>query len=231
MSLEHDITYKWSTPNSSQPTQVTRQIVGSVAGLLDVQIAAGAVNTPNAFALTLAKALSIFLYVDQAVTLRAGGVNAVQSIAVTGTPTGGSFTLTYSGQTATIPYNATAAQVATLLNALSSVGANGCTTTGGPLPGTPVVATFTGLLGLQVLALPTINYAGLTGGTSPTATVTTTTAGVAPDTTLSISAGVPLVWDSSGYYAQPFAANIATLSVTNTNAVAANVKLRTLSNS
>lgn len=49
--------------------------------------------------------------------------NEVQSIAITGTPTGGTYTLTYAGQTtAAIPYSATAAQVRAALAALSSIG-------------------------------------------------------------------------------------------------------------
>jgi hypothetical protein len=229
VSVEHDITYKWSS--GSTAFQTTRQVLGAIESNLDVLVPNASQNAPNAFSLTLSKSLSIFLLVDQAVILRAGGGNAVQQIAVAGTPTGGSFTATIAGQTATIAYNATAAQVATALNALSAVGANGCTTTGGPLPGTSVNVTFTGLLGLQVLALPTIDNTLLTGGSSPTAAVTTTTAGVVPDTTLSVLANVPLVWDSTGYFAQPFSANVSTISVTNTSGVNCKVKLRTLSNS
>src|SRR3954465_8763162 len=50
------------------------------------------------------------------------GTNEVQTITVTGTPTGGTFTLTYSTQTtAAIAYNATAAAVQTALEALSNI--------------------------------------------------------------------------------------------------------------
>lgn len=226
MSIEHDISYLWSSPGGTPFPPLKRQIIGAVEGALDTQIPNNGANVPAAFALTLAKVLSIYLMVDQAVTLRAGGVNAVQSLVATGA-TAGSFTETYAGQTATVPWNATAAQVVTLLTALSTVGANGCTATGGPLPATPVVVTFTGLLGLQVLALPTVNNAGLTGGT---AVVTTTTAGVAPDTTINLLAKVPLVFDSSAYYAMPFNANITTLAVSNVSGTGANLRLRTLSN-
>ena len=112
-----------------------------------------------------------------------GGVNAVQTLSITGAPTGGTFTLTLNGfTTAPIAYNATAAQVqSALLAATNAVGAtlpaNSITCTGGPLPTTNVVITFTGALGHQPVPLLTASSAGLTGGTTPTATVANTTTG------------------------------------------------------
>jgi hypothetical protein len=68
-------------------------------------------------------------------------VSIPDTLSIGGTATGGTFTLTDPawGTTAAIPYNATAAQVASALNALT--GASGVTATGGPLPTTPVVIT------------------------------------------------------------------------------------------
>lgn len=105
------------------------------------------------------------------------GTNEVQRITVTGGPTGGSFTATVLGQTATIPYNATAAQVKALIGALSSVGVDNVLTSGGPLPGSTVDVTFINLLGDKDITTITVNNAGLTGGTSPAAAITTPTAG------------------------------------------------------
>jgi uncharacterized phage protein gp47/JayE len=103
--------------------------------------------------------------------------NEQQTVTITGGPTGGTFTLTFGGQTtAAIAYNATAAAVVAALEALSNVGAANVTATGGPLPGTAVVVTFTGRLGSQNVALMTATSA-LTGGTSPAVTVTETRAG------------------------------------------------------
>ena len=76
----------------------------------------------------------------------AGGINAggfgpfndqltdeQQTVRVTNA-TGGTFTLTFNGQTtAAIPFNATAAQVDTALEALSNIGANNIQTSGGPV--------------------------------------------------------------------------------------------------
>jgi len=107
-----------------------------------------------------------------------GSSDEVQTLTVTGTPTGGTYTLTFSGQTtAAIPYNATAAQVRTALEALSNIGAGNVTTAGGAHPGTPITVTFAGTLANTNVAQMTANSAGLTGGSTPTVTPTTTTAG------------------------------------------------------
>ncbi|HTF54484.1 MAG TPA: hypothetical protein VK735_44180 [Pseudonocardia sp.] len=104
--------------------------------------------------------------------------NEVQSVAITGTPAGGTFTLTYAGQTtAPIAYNATASAVQTALRALSNVGTSGCGVTGGPGPGTAWVVTFTGDLAGTDVAQMTGSAALLTGGTAPAVVVTTTTPG------------------------------------------------------
>jgi hypothetical protein len=104
--------------------------------------------------------------------------NEQQTITITGTPTGGTFTLTYNGQTTgNIAYNASAANVVTALEALSNIGAGDVTATGGALPGTPVVVTFANALAGANQPLMTANAAGLTGGTSPAVTVAETTPG------------------------------------------------------
>lgn len=102
----------------------------------------------------------------------------VQTVTITGTPTGGDFTLTYSGQTTgPIAYNANAAAVQTALEALSNIAPGDVTVGGGPGPGTPYTVTFNGALGN--VAQMTASGAGLTGGTAPAVAVTTTTPGVA----------------------------------------------------
>jgi hypothetical protein len=112
-----------------------------------------------------------------------GTANEVQSVALTGVPTGGTFTLTFddgtgnSQTTAPIAYNAASTAVVSALNALPNIGAGGVTATGGPLP-TGVVVTFGGpTMQNNPYAVMTFNAAGLTGGTNPTVTVTETTPG------------------------------------------------------
>ena len=114
------------------------------------------------------------------IQLRAGGTNEIQRVTITGSPTGGTFTLTYSGQTtAGIAFDATAATVDAALEALSNIGAGDVTCTGGPLPGTAVDVEFTNQLGLTDVAAMTASGAGLTGGASPAVAITTPTPGVA----------------------------------------------------
>lgn len=114
----------------------------------------------------------------------AGATNDVQTIAVTGTPTGGTFTLTLEWPvgnkqtTAAIAYNATASAVQAALAALPNVGSGNVTCTGGALPGSSVVATFGGKLAATPVPVMTLGANNLSGGTTPTATVAHTTTGV-----------------------------------------------------
>lgn len=104
--------------------------------------------------------------------------NEVQTLTITGTPTGGTFTLTFQGQTtAAIAYNASAATVATALVALPNIETGEVTGGGGALPGTPVTLTFSGRYAGGDVPLIMANGAALTGGTDPTATVAVTTEG------------------------------------------------------
>ncbi|MEW1565842.1 hypothetical protein AB0454_22985 [Streptomyces sp. NPDC093509] len=101
--------------------------------------------------------------------------NEVQTATITGGPTGGTFTLTFSGQTTTaLAYNATAAAVQTALEALSNVNPGDIKVTGNA--GGPYTLTFGGqYLGDNVASATAT--ASFTGGTSPGVTMATTTAG------------------------------------------------------
>lgn len=109
------------------------------------------------------------------------GTSEVQTVTVTGGPTGGNLTLTYSGQTTgNIPFNAVGATVQTALNALSNV--DGVTVSG--LAGGPWTVTYPVEMGNA--AQLSGSAAGLTGGTAPAVNVATTTPGVAD----SVAAGL-----------------------------------------
>jgi len=70
-----------------------------------------------------------------------------QTLATTGSPSSGTFTLTFNAQTTSaIAYNAFAHDIQVALQALSSIGAGNMICTGGPLGTSPVVCTFTGAL-------------------------------------------------------------------------------------
>jgi hypothetical protein len=108
----------------------------------------------------------------------AGRANEVQTITITGAPTGGTFTLTWDGETtAAIAYNASAATVQAALEALSNINPGDVTCAGGALPATPVTVTFKGRYQGQNVPQMTANSGSLTGGSSPTVTPSTTTGG------------------------------------------------------
>lgn len=108
-------------------------------------------------------------------------VNEVQTVTITGAPTGGTFTLTYSGQTTSgIAYNASAATVQTALEALSNIAPGDVVVTGAA--GGPYTVTFGGLLVETNVAEMTASAASLTGGTTPAVAIATTTAGAAAGT-------------------------------------------------
>ena len=123
-------------------------------------------------------------------TTTGAAVADVQTLSVAGAPTGGSFTLTFGGQTtAAIPFNTTAVNVQGALTALSSIGAGNVVCAGGPLPASSVTVTFAGRLApgaQQPIALGANN---LTGGTNSTPAIAHTTTGetVADVQTLSIA--------------------------------------------
>lgn len=99
--------------------------------------------------------------------------SSVWTIQVTGTPTGGTFTLTVAVNGAAavtsgaIAFDATAATVQTALGAMSNVGANNVTVTGT----TTKTITFVGAL-VDAPVVVALGTNSLTGGTSPSVTVT-----------------------------------------------------------
>jgi hypothetical protein len=116
--------------------------------------------------------------------------------------------------------------VQTALRAMASIGADGVTVTGGPLPATPVDLEFVGVNAAQAVA--TISTTDtLTGGSTATSSLVT---GAVPDTTIAMNANVPLDWDVQGYFANPFGADVATLRASNASGVDTVLKVRTLSN-
>lgn len=107
-------------------------------------------------------------------------VNEVQVVTLTGTPTGGTFTLTYSGQTTSaIAYNAAPATVDAALEALSTIGLNNVSVTGSA--GGPWTVTFIGTLAATNAALMTGSGASLTGGSAQALTVTDTVVSSGPN--------------------------------------------------
>lgn len=107
-----------------------------------------------------------------------GGTDEVQTVTITGSPTGGSFTLSYGGDTTdAIAYNATAAQVKAALAGLDTLDNEDITVTGGPGPGTAYVVTFGGSDSAGVNVAQMTSSGSFTGGTTPAVAVATTTGG------------------------------------------------------
>ena len=103
------------------------------------------------------------------------GATEVQTVTITGAPTGGTFTLTFQGSTtAAIAFDAAASVVQSALEALSNVAAGDIIVTGAN--GGPFTLTFGGVnVGQDVDELT--STPSLTGGTTPSVTHATTTAG------------------------------------------------------
>jgi hypothetical protein len=171
---------------------------------------------------------AIELVANQPVTIQTNGNGTigVQSLSITGSPTGGTFTLGFQGQiTAGIAWNASAAAVQSALRALSTIGSN-VTCTGGALPGTAVTCTFSGSLVAKTVPLLTFNASGLTGGSGPTVVVAN--ALYTPQDVIVLQANIPLLWSiTPGYFACPFLGAVTSMFVSNTNACTLNGRILT----
>lgn len=118
-----------------------------------------------------------------------------QLITISGTPTGGTFLLTFNGQTTTaLAFNAAAATVQTALQALTSIGASNATVAGSA--GGPYTVTFAAALANAAQPLIQIDVGGLTGGT-PAGTVADNTTLTGLETAVGILP-VPVATDGSG---------------------------------
>src|SRR5262249_12736185 len=99
-------------------------------------------------------------------------VNQIQSVALNGPPTSGTFTLTYGGNTTSaIPYNASAPAVQSAQQALPSIG-SGNVPVSGPNGG-PDVMTFGGTMTTSTIGSIT-SSSSLSGGTSPAISIAAT---------------------------------------------------------
>lgn len=115
------------------------------------------------------------MFVSDPVFVQSASVNEAQTISITGVPTGGTYTLTFDGQTtAAITYNANAAAVTAALVALSNVDSGDITVTG-------TYPNFTATFGGQYQSrnVPQMTAtSSLTGGTAPAVAIATSVAGL-----------------------------------------------------
>ncbi len=121
--------------------------------------------------------------------------SAAQSISISGTPTGGFFTLTTAsplpaGITGQIAWNAGSGVVQAALGAI--VGSANVTVTGGPAPSAPLTITFQNQYAEETIQ-PLVATSNLTGGTTPAISVSTIDPGgtVVPNTQLTYIQNIP----------------------------------------
>lgn len=104
------------------------------------------------------------------------GAGEVQTVSLTGVPTGGTFTLTFNGQeTSALAYDAAAATVQAALALLTSIEEGNCKVSGSA--GGPWVVTFLNALSKSPQPAMTGDGASLTGGTDPAVAVAETNPG------------------------------------------------------
>lgn len=119
-------------------------------------------GAPFALTLTTAGSGGIAVIVTETV-IGDPGANEKQSIRIPADCNGGTFTLTFDGQTTgTIAYNANAATVLAALEALSNIAPGDVIVTGGAGPATPWVVEFDATYGFTDVAAITGNGASLT---------------------------------------------------------------------
>lgn len=111
--------------------------------------------------------------IEDGITM-ANGVAEVQTMTISGTPTGGTYKLGFRGaETAALAYNANAAAITSALEALTTIGAGNVVVTGTG----PYTITFASALGTDNQPMVVLVNNSLTGGTSPTVTIVQTTRG------------------------------------------------------
>lgn len=123
---------------------------------------------------------SLTLPLGQVMAQLTSSANDVQTLTVTGTPTGGTLTVTATNGggalvTFSLAYNSTASAAQTAAQAV--LGSGNVTVSGGPLPGSTLVFTFAGSMASQWVPAMTVDASTLTGGSSPAASFAHTTSG------------------------------------------------------
>ena len=199
-----------ATPTAVRSALMTLSSVGqgnvtvsALANVLTVEFVSneGLANqsqiTASDFSGSYSQAITIPVSVEQ-LTPAVPARNEQQRITLQGSPTGGTFTLSFSGNTTSaIPFDATSSTVQASLQSLASIGSGNVIVTG-PAGG-PWLVEFSGTLADANQSAMTGNGASLTGGGSQGLTVTTTTASSGPnhwDTAENwLPAGVPADFD------------------------------------
>lgn len=230
MAIQNTLDLNWSDAGASILESLSR--TEAVNQKLDVVVNTGVTDQAQVLSLTLADLKLLYMLSNCDLTLKTNspGVNAVQTVSVTGTVSGGTFNYqgTRPDTNATTNVTGIAWNVSlaifqsTVLDAI--YGAGNTLATGGPLPGTPIVVNFQGALAAYPVVLPTINNASLTGG--GTIGAVTTTAGVRWGDQKVFLAGEPLIWWDTALWNCPFAVDVANLYLSNASGQQATFQIR-----
>jgi tail tube protein len=140
-----------------------------------------------------AQMVAMLLYAAMGAKQSTAGTPAaeVQTLTITGAPTGGTYKLRYRGQTTTpLAYNAAFGVIDTALEALSTIGVGNVAVTGAG----PYVITFGGALAGQNVYPLTVEDVALTGGTAPAAALSTTTPGTSGNNTHILTPADDIPW-------------------------------------
>ena len=185
--------------NASAATIETALEALSKIGVGDTTVS-GSAGGPWTVEFTGALAVTNVALMTIDVTNLTGGVNEIQTISSPSNPTGGTFTLSYGGDTTSaIAYNASAATIQTALEALNTIPVGSVACTGGALPGTPVTVTFQDELATTDVDLLVADASSLTGVTG-SVTETTQGGGTLKDKTLAYWDFGSVTPPSSNYY-------------------------------
>lgn len=162
---------------------VNESKIYDLAGSL-VRIARNQEERPFTFECLEENAVSLGLRYPGSTVTSTGATAEVQTVTITGTPTGGTFSLVLPGYgvASGLTYNITTTALAAALSA-----AFGITVTVTGTPGTSYVVTFPTTAGN--VSQMTASGAALTGGTTPAISVATTTPGVTGINSRPVGAG------------------------------------------
>lgn len=206
------------------PVSTTETITTDGVPNYNLTVLGGVTNQIAEIAFLVANLRAYFITSNQTVTMNVNGTDEIQTVTIGGGASGGTFLLIWSGQTTgTIAWNATAAVVQAALEALSNIGTGNVSVSGSA--GGPWSVTFLGTLGVTDVAAMTYNLSGLTGGV-PTITIATPTPGVAPSSTFTLQANIPMVWsEQEGNAVSLFTVDVNQLRFTNAGTAQANINI------
>jgi hypothetical protein len=139
-------------------------------------IAYGVANVPTILFQQVVQAALI----QAATNIGSEQTDDVQTLSVTGSPTGGTFVLAGGpiGSNVTVNWNEVAGTLQAKIAAVAAIGVGQVICSGGPLPGTAITITWSGTLAGNPQQILTLGTNSLTGGSSPAPAVAHTTVGV-----------------------------------------------------